>query len=255
LREEGFGVAVVDCLNERHVETICRAAADLRLVTGGSAFGMKLPAVWRERGWLSDHKNEDAVGIASSKYVGNNVGTLVVAGSCSVATRAQNDWLEARGARVTRLDPRRLLANDFDRDALVIDQRASLSGGLDCLLATTGAPSDVRDVQAWGSGRQLSVPELGERIAYALADIVLEVLRGQTTGGLVVAGGETSGAVCRRLGLGALRVGRNIEPGVPLCLSLGDFRLPIVLKSGNFGGTDFYGKALSAVSHAGEYMR
>jgi uncharacterized protein YgbK (DUF1537 family) len=80
------------------------------------------------------------------------------------------------------------------------------------------------------------------------------VLEGQPVGGLVVAGGETSGAVCRRLKLGALRVGKNIEPGVPLCHSLGEFRLPVVLKSGNFGGEDFYGKALRAVARAGEYL-
>ena len=62
--------------------------------------------------------------------------------------------------------------------------------------------------------------------------------------GLIVAGGETSGAVCRTLELGALEVGRNIEPGVPLCRSLGRFQLPVALKSGNFGSPDFYGRAI-----------
>ena len=68
-------------------------------------------------------------------------------------------------------------------------------------------------------------------------------------GGLISAGGETSGALCRGLELGALRVGRNIEPGVPLCRSLGRFRLPVVLKSGNFGSRDFYGRALKAIGY------
>jgi uncharacterized protein YgbK (DUF1537 family) len=54
--------------------------------------------------------------------------------------------------------------------------------------------------------------------------------------------------------LGALRVGRNIEPGVPLCYSLGRYRLPVVLKSGNFGGEDFYSKALAAISSPGRYL-
>jgi uncharacterized protein YgbK (DUF1537 family) len=61
----------------------------------------------------------------------------------------------------------------------------------------------------------------------------------------VIAGGETSGAISRALRFGALEVGRNIEPGVPLCRSLGGFRMPVVLKSGNFGSTDFYGRALA----------
>jgi len=64
---------------------------------------------------------------------------------------------------------------------------------------------------------------------------------------LIVAGGETSGAVCRRLELNALEIGRNIEPGVPLCVSLGRFRLPVALKSGNFGSAGFYGLAVDAM--------
>jgi uncharacterized protein YgbK (DUF1537 family) len=83
---------------------------------------------------------------------------------------------------------------------------------------------------------------------------VSEILEGQRVGGLVFAGGETSGALCRRLKLGALRVGRNIEPGVPLCYSLGRLRLPVVLKSGNFGGEEFYSKALAAVLRPRQYL-
>jgi uncharacterized protein YgbK (DUF1537 family) len=249
LRAEGVQVALVDCLNDRHVETICGAASDLRLVTGGSAFGAGLPAVFRERGWLAPEGGRVDVPARPSA-----AGSLVVAGSCSVATRAQNEWLTARGTPAFDLDPRELLAGGDGLSTLAGRVRAELAAGRDCLLSTTGAPEEVRGVQEWGARQGLAVPELGGRIAYALADLVLEILEGQAVGGLVVAGGETSGAVCRRLGLGALRVGRNIEPGVPLCHSLGRFPLPVVLKSGNFGGTDFYAKALAAVASPGEYL-
>lgn len=93
--------------------------------------------------------------------------------------------------------------------------------------------------------------ELGEAVSASLAGLAREALEAMPVGGLIVAGGETSGALCRRLKFGALRVGRNIEPGVPLCFSLGEFRLPVVLKSGNFGGVGFYGKALQAISDRG----
>ncbi len=109
-------------------------------------------------------------------------------------------------------------------------------------------------MQEWGANNDLTIPALGQAIAFALADLVLEVLKDQNAGGVIIAGGETSGAVCRRLELGALRVGRNIEPGVPLCFSLGKFRLPVVLKSGNFGSPDFYGKALRAVAQPAAYL-
>jgi 3-dehydrotetronate 4-kinase len=259
LRGEGVSVAVVDCLSEAHVETICRACADLRLLTGGSAFGMGMPAVWRERGWIEELDGINEVPRAatrgeSQRAATQGVGRLVVAGSCSVATRAQNRRMSDAGAPVFSVGPRELLEDDFGRAGLVRSVRARLAGGLDCLLTTTDEPAGVARVQEWAAREGLDAAALGRRISRALADLAAEILEGQAVGGLVFAGGETSGALCRRLGLGALRVGRNIEPGVPLCYSLGRVRLPVVLKSGNFGGEDFYARALDAVSCPGEYM-
>lgn len=250
LRAEGVSIAIVDCLSDAHVETICRATADMRLVTGGSAFGQGLPAVWRERGWVEELDGEEDVSLTACE----GRGCLVVAGSCSVATRAQNRRLIEAGAPAFRVEPRELLGEEFRSAALVDEVRARLNAGLDCLLYTTDEPSEVARVQEWAARRGLDVPALGNRLAHALASLVSEILEGQSVGGLVFAGGETSGALCRRLNLGALRVGRNIEPGVPLCYSLGRYRLPVVLKSGNFGGEDFYSKALAAVSRPARYL-
>src|SRR5215212_530230 len=255
LRADGVSVAIVDCLSDAHVETICRASADLRLVTGSSAFGQWMPAVWRERGWVEELDVQTAT-LSTAETEGR--GRLVVAGSCSTATRAQNRWFESHGAHAFRVEPRlllgKVLGEGLARFALVDSVRAQLSAGRDCLLYTTDEPAEVARVQAWAAGEGLDVPALGERIAYALADLVSEILEAAPAGGLVFAGGETSGALCRRLRLGALRVGRNIEPGVPLCHSLGRYKLPVVLKSGNFGGEDFYSKALAAVSRPNEYI-
>jgi uncharacterized protein YgbK (DUF1537 family) len=158
------------------------------------------------------------------------------------------------GAPVFRVEPRELLGEDFGRARLVEKVRGQLAAGRHSLLYTTDEPSEVARVQEWAAGAGLDVPALGQAIAYALADLVSEILEGQPVGGLVFAGGETSGALCRRLNLGALSVGRNIEPGVPLCHSLGSLRLPVVLKSGNFGGEDFYERALAAVSRPGAFL-
>jgi uncharacterized protein YgbK (DUF1537 family) len=252
LREQGASIAVVDCLNDNHLEIICRAAADLRLITGSSAFGIKMPAIWRERGWVSEDGSER---IEAQPVLKRTAPCLIVAGSCSLATRAQNEWLATQGTPVFNLNPRDLLTDSFDRAALNAQVRRQLDAGRHCLLTTTDAPASVRQVQEWGADRGLTIPALGQSIAYALADTVLEILQDQKNiGGLIIAGGETSCALCRRLELGALRVGRNIEPGVPLCFSLGRFRLPLVLKSGNFGGRDFYGKALSAIAQPAAYI-
>ena len=61
---------------------------------------------------------------------------------------------------------------------------------------------------------------------------------------LVVAGGETSGAVMGALGAVALRIGPQIDPGVPWTSTIGAPALALALKSGNFGGDDFFTKAL-----------
>ena len=250
LRAEGVSIAIVDCLSDAHVETVCRATADMRLVTGGSAFGQGLPAVWRERGWVE----ESDVAEDESLTTNEGRGRLVVAGSCSVATRAQNRRLIEDGAHAFRVEPRELLGEEFRSDALIKEVRSHLNVGRDCLLYTTDEPTEVARVQEWAAREGMDVPALGNRLAHSLADLVSEILEGQSVGGLVFAGGETSGALCRRLELGALRVGRNIEPGVPLCYSLGHYRLPVVLKSGNFGGEDFYSKALAAVARPAHYL-
>jgi len=255
LRAAGVCVAVVDCLHEGHAETICRASEGLGLVTGSSVFGAWLPRVWRERGMVEE------AGAAPEPLprVAEGRGCLVVAGSCSEATRRQNELFERQGGPVYRLSPQEILSGALDAKALAGSVRGHLLEGRHCLVTTSAGAEEVGAAQRWGAGRGLkTAAAFGEALAYGLAGLVREVLEGALegagAGGLVVAGGETSGAVCRRLSLGALRVGRNIEPGVPLCFSLGRFALPVVLKSGNFGGEDFYAKALAAVSRCQEFF-
>jgi uncharacterized protein YgbK (DUF1537 family) len=250
LREQGVAIAVVDCLNDKHLEIICRASADLRLITGSSAFGIKMPVVWREHGWILSHTEE----FDTSFTAANNRGCLIIAGSCSAATRGQNEWLISQGAQAIHINPQDLLTPDFDRATFIEQARDQLNANCHCLLTTTTSPDAVRRVQEWGTNKGLTVPALGQAIAYALADAALEIIQDQMIGGLIVAGGETSGAICRRLEFGALHVGRNIEHGVPLCFSLGKHRFPVVLKSGNFGSYDFYGKALRAIAQPAVYM-
>jgi uncharacterized protein YgbK (DUF1537 family) len=74
-----------------------------------------------------------------------------------------------------------------------------------------------------------------------------EVLDRVRPEGLIVAGGETSSTICRVLRLGAITIGPQIEPGVPVCVSVAKPSLPVVLKSGNFGSTDFYSRAIRAI--------
>ncbi len=148
-----------------------------------------------------------------------------------------------QGGAALRIDPYQLLDDSTYGQQLSAQAAEQIRRGAPCLLFSSGEPEEVRAVQQWGAQRGWSVPELGTRLATAMADlarvIMLSLALGDLPGGLIVAGGETAGAVCRALNLGALHIGRNITPGVPLCFALGEFRLPVVLKSGNFGAVDF----------------
>lgn len=243
LRARGVEIAIVDCLCDRHVETICRAAADFKLITGSSAPGIGLPPVWRERGRLREAaatgEQEPGARVAG--------GCLIVAGSCSEATRGQNAWFKEQGWRVVSIDPRMLAGGRLDLERVISEAVLELEASRPVLLTTSAGPEEVAQVQAWARAQGMTPEELGRAISSGLTELARQILDRVPAAGLVIAGGETAGALSRGLALGALEVGRNIEPGVPLCHALGRFPIPVVLKSGNFGSRDFYGRALRAI--------
>lgn len=224
-------IAVLDCIDDADLGRACEAIADLSLITGSSAFAMKLPGIWRKRGWWSPAEFE------MHRPPQRGSGVLVVAGSCSVATARQNAWAEADGAEVVTIDPVDLAEDRATPPTGAFSYR---------LIKTATSPEDRERVAKWARFKALSSNEAGLVIAYQLARFVRKQIDLQRPSVLIVAGGETAGAVCRVLELGALEVGRNIEPGVPLCIALGRFQLPVVLKSGNFGSEDFYARAVAA---------
>lgn len=251
LRQQGVSIAIVDCLNNRHLQHIAEATVDLRLSTGGSGPGMTLPAVWRQRGWLKD----TAAALFESGPTTGTGGCLFIAGSCSPATLNQNEYLASQGVKVFKLNPQELVTGAVEIAATAAQVMAELATGRHCLLATSAAPAEVQAMQDWGATRGMNAVAVGEAILRTLSAIALHVVESGVPRGLVVAGGETSGALCRKLELGAFRVGKNIDPGVPLCYSLGKFKLPVVLKSGNFGAPDFYLKAVAAINDRKEFLQ
>jgi uncharacterized protein YgbK (DUF1537 family) len=235
VQRDGMEIAILDCVSEEDLTGVCEAIADLPLISGSSSPAMRLPAIWRREGWWSPRPEAGYAAVQEGR------GFLVVAGSCSVATRGQNEWLERRGAQTVVMDPLALLSGAVETPR---KKEETL------LLRTASGPDDVAQVHDWAAGQGLSAAEAGLRIAYAMARLVLRIVEAEPPAGLIVAGGETSGAICRTLGLGALEAGRNIDPGVPLCRSLGRFRLPVALKSGNFGSVEFYGKAIERIKES-----
>ena len=224
LRAEGAAYAVVDALTDNDLRAIGTASADLPLVIGGSGVALGLPENFQRAGRLSAHPAtaaEPARGPA-----------VVLAGSCSSATQEQVQRM------AERLPALKLpVDGTADLDAAAHQVAAHLARG-PVLLYTTAPPEEVAEVQA----------RVGAEVAQREAESLLaELARRAVAAGatrIVVAGGETAGAVLSALGIQALATGDEIAPGVPWMRSLGDPPLALALKSGNFGGPDFFLDAL-----------
>jgi len=234
LKEEGRRYAIVDAVSDAHLLAIGEAAANHALITGGSGVAMGLPENFRRAGKLPERRDAAVLPMVDGH-------AAVLAGSCSRATLGQ---LAAAREHlpVLQLDP--LAMPDAARMRTAArDWAADRLGSTPIVIAASAPPDKVAEVQ-----RQLGRDAAGALIEQAFAGIAEDlVARGVRR--LVVAGGETAGAVVSRLGVRSLRIGAEIDPGVPwTCADGGSARLLLALKSGNFGGRDFFLKAFEALS-------
>ena len=238
LRGQGVRFAVVDAIDNDALRTMAAACADLPLLTAGSGVALGLPAVYEAKGWI----RPDAQA-AHLPAVGGRA--AVLSGSCSVATNQQvAHWIDA-GRPAFRIDARALAAGeDLAANAL---QWARDQGEAPVLVYATAKPDDVRAIQA-----EVGAARAGELVEQCLARVAQGLVHAGARR-LVVAGGETSGAVVQALDVRQLRIGHAIDPGVPWTLAeTADAKgqaqpMLLALKSGNFGTTDFFTKALGQV--------
>ncbi len=226
----GVTHAVVDAIDDADLMEIGAACAALPLVTAGSGIALGLPQNFRAAGSLPERTDAALLPEVTGP-------AAILSGSCSAATRAQvARWAESRPA--VALDP---LAGG-DAAALAAKALAAvdaeLSAGIPFLVYSTADSATVAAVQQ----------RLGRDQAAALVESAFALLaqrlveRGVRR--LVVAGGETAGAVVQALCIEALAIGREIDPGVPWTGALGPQPMLLALKSGNFGGVDFFSRAL-----------
>lgn len=237
---EGRTAAIVDAVFDRDLEAVGIAAAALPLSTGASGLGLGLA-----RALIADGRvlRQASDGAALAAAIGGHA--AVVAGSCSKATLEQIAIAEGQ-MPVLRLSAERLVTHPEAEVAAALDwAKARLASG-PVLIAASGAPEQVAEVQA-RFGRHAA----GVAIEHGTAAIS-EGLVAAGVRRLVLAGGETSGASVDRLKIPAFLVGPEIAPGVPLLRTEGQPGEPMVLalKSGNFGGPDFFAKALTMMGVA-----
>lgn len=234
LTESGRGFAIADAVTDAHLMALGEACANHALITGGSGIAMGLPENFRRAGLLPVRDDADALPPAQGLCA-------VVAGSCSRATLGQIG-LARDHVPVLELDA---LATP-DAAALEAQAREWMAGKLDAarpiVIAASAPPDKVEALQA-RLGRDAAGALVEETMAAIAAGLVQAGVRR-----LVVAGGETSGAVVQRLGVRALRIGPEIDPGVPWTHATSEAApegLHLALKSGNFGARDFFLKAFA----------
>jgi 3-dehydrotetronate 4-kinase len=232
LAGKGFGAAIIDAVFDSDLETIGEVALDHRLSVGASGFGLGLArALVASRKVMAD---------ASSAVSGAPVGgpAACLAGSCSQATLQQIANAE-RVMPVLHLDPDRVVAGKQEVQRALGWARQRLKEG-PVLIASSSKPAEVQALQA-RHGREAA----GHAIEQAMADIAQGLVQAGVRR-LVVAGGETAGAVVDRLGIPGFLVGAEIAAGVPVLRAVGakGTDMLLALKSGNFGGSEFFSDAL-----------
>ena len=232
LQEQGRRYAIVDAITDGDLMAIGQAAASHALITGGSGVAMGLPDNFRRAGLLSGRSDVAALPATPGH-------AAVLAGSCSRATLYQ---LGAARERLATLELDALETPDaaaLARQAL--DWADGRLGDAPIVIAASAPPDKVAALQA-KLGREAAGALVEDALARVAAGLVERGVRR-----MVVAGGETSGAVVSRLGVRLLRIGGEIDPGVPWTYAEGDGPpMRLALKSGNFGGRDFFSAAFEA---------
>lgn len=229
---------IVDAVEQADLTALARATHDWPLHAGSSALAEELPAFWpRPRG------RDPLAGVALAA----GSGVLTVSGSLTPQTRAQTAALREAGMTTVTLDSTRVF--DAGENAAEIARVgaaavAPLRAGRDVLVLAAQDDAAVEKTKALGAARGLDPLAASKAVSAALAEAATRIVTEVGVSRLVIAGGDTSGTVCRRLGIHGNWVLDEVATGVPAGLALGRSLL-LVLKSGSFGDAGFLGAAVA----------
>lgn len=229
LAAEGVRYVVTDALDNGHLMVLGEAISDHVLLTGGSGVAMGLPENFRKAGLLPWRETATHLSAPAGR-------AGIISGSCSTATRGQIAAALAAGIPALKVDPLALAAGSQKPSELAAWALAQ-PADKPFLIYSSDDPAEVASVQD-----KLGREKAGETVEHAFAETARLLVAGGV-GRLLVAGGETSGAVVQGLGVRTLEIGPEIDPGVPWTRVVDGPELVVALKSGNFGTPDFFLKA------------
>ena len=224
---QGNRLIIVDALQDQDLMTIGRAAADLPLVTGGSGIALGLPDNFKKQGKIKTH---------TETWTGQQGKCVALSGSCSRTTRAQ------------------ITNHALDNPVLEIGAADVISGTTTAVNVCAWLMQQPGIPLAYSSANPETIEAVQKTFGKEEASHVLECffaevakqLVNEGLNRLIIAGGETSGAVVESLRINSMQIGPEIDPGVPAMRA--NRTLVFTMKSGNFGAPDFFTKAAKVLN-------
>ena len=228
---EGHSLVVVDAITDDDLRSIGAACEQAKLITGGSGIALGLPENYRKQGLIGNGKSDfqQRAGYAA-----------VLAGSCSATTRRQIEHYQ-RGPKIP-LQVESILDGSLTHEQLL--QQLDIAS--EPLIYSSANPAEVEKLQS-----TYGIATVADGIEAFFGNLAVSLID-HGVERLVVAGGETSGAVISALKLNSFDIGPEIDPGVPALSTRGEHPLAVALKSGNFGGEAFFSDAIDALTSASQ---
>jgi 3-dehydrotetronate 4-kinase len=222
----GEKLVIVDAITNNDLIAIGKACSGAKLITGASGVALGLGANFSSLGKIS---------ATNPKWAGISGAEAILAGSCSNATRGQIEHHKKKYP-VMAVDALSIIQGSIKPQDVV--QFILSETNNSPLVYSSATPAEVKKLQ-YSFGLEQASHAIEQFFANSAKALEKSGVRR-----LVVAGGETSGAVVSALGIEAVDIGPEIDPGVPALLSKGKFPIALALKSGNFGSEDFFAKSL-----------
>ena len=231
-REKG-GYAIFDVRDNADLALLAEVLQDERVICGSSAIAYYLGRLEPAERKTTHFESSAAAPV------------LCIAGSLTPQTAAQIAFAQEEGNPVLTLQTTELF-DPVQRRAEMERLQQAYAAARDqdmVVIRTCAEPHLIERTRALAAAQGLSAPAAATAVSDALAELAHTLARTYAIGRVIVCGGDTSAAFCRRFGVGGMRVGPEIEPGVSLCASMEAPELRFVLKSGSFGSKAFLKKA------------
>ncbi|MBU9711660.1 four-carbon acid sugar kinase family protein [Evansella tamaricis] len=238
-KRENCHYLILDVEDQASLQEIAKAIHGEKIIAGASGVAEELVLVSERK---QKAQREDQV----KPEPKSSTGVLCAAGSLTPQTLGQIEYMKKQDCPLVEMETMQLFTSENATylEELVAKTRELLVQGNDVLLYASNDSNAVAETKQTGRELGLTTEKVSRLVSSSLATVVSKVCDQTDINRFLVAGGETSASICKELSIEGMRVYKEIEPGLPSCINLSEPHYVFVLKSGSFGGPDFFAKAL-----------